>query len=86
MKHLISCREAVQQLWRFLDEELETTARQSVEEHLEYCVYCCGELEFVGELRDLLGSQTTSDLPADVRDRLESFLDQIDDASSEGQA
>lgn len=83
MRRLISCREAVQQLWRFLDQELDSAEQHSVEEHLEYCVHCCGELEFVRELRDVLGSQRTGYLPADVQDRLENFVDQLDDASAE---
>lgn len=83
MKHLISCREAVQQLWRLLDQELDTVERQSVDEHLEYCIHCCGELEFVRELRGLLASQRTYDLPGDVRGRLGHFVDQLGDLSEE---
>lgn len=79
MKHLISCREAVQQLWRLLDQELDTVERQSVDAHLEYCIHCCGELEFARELRGLLASQSTYDLPGDVRDRLDRFVDQLGD-------
>jgi len=77
MKPLISCREAVRRLWRFLDEELVAAEHHDVEEHLEYCVLCCGELEFVRELRGLLGSQHAVELPVDVQVRLEHFVDDL---------
>jgi anti-sigma factor (TIGR02949 family) len=83
VKHLISCREAVQQLWRFLDRELDTAERRRVDDHLEYCIHCCGELEFVHELRTLLASQRTHDLPSDVRGRLEHFVDHLGDLTEE---
>lgn len=79
MKAAISCREAVRRLWRFLDGELEGDERQTVEEHLDFCVHCCGELEFAGELRGLLGTQKTVELPGDVRTRLETFVDQLEE-------
>ena len=82
MKSIIGCREAVRQLWRFLDEELEQADQERVEEHLEYCVHCCGELEFARELRDRLSLQQAAEVPPDVRDRLEAFVDGLDDATA----
>lgn len=79
MSPVISCREAVRNLWRFLDEELETGDRERVEDHLEHCVQCCGELEFVRMLQDLLASQQTAELPGDVRVRLDRFVDELTD-------
>lgn len=83
MTHMIDCREAVRRLWRFLDGELQPGEARRVEEHLDQCVTCCGELEFSRELRKLLDRQRTADLPADVRDRLERFIDQFDQSSEE---
>lgn len=83
MTHLISCTEAVRRLWQFLDGELESGEAQSVEDHLHECVTCCGELEFARELRRLLDAQRTADLPVDVRDRLERFVDHLDDVREE---
>ncbi|MGH9230107.1 MAG: anti-sigma factor family protein [Acidimicrobiales bacterium] len=79
MTRVISCNEAVRRLWRFLDGELEAAEAGSVEDHLDQCVTCCGELEFARELRKLLDAQRAAGLPADVRDRLERFVDQLDD-------
>jgi len=81
---VIGCREAVRRLWLFLDGDLEPGEAQGVEDHLDRCVTCCGELEFSRELRKLLAAQRTADLPVDVRDRLGRFVDRLDDAGEEG--
>lgn len=83
MTHVISCTEAVRRLWQFLDGELESRDAQSVEDHLDECMTCCGELKFSRELRKLLDAQRTADLPVDVRDRLERFVDHLDDVREE---
>jgi anti-sigma factor (TIGR02949 family) len=80
---VISCTDAVRRLWQFLDGELESGEAQSVEDHLDECVTCCGELEFSRELRKLLDAQRTADLPVDVRERLERFVDHLDDVREE---
>lgn len=83
MTSVISCTDAVRRLWQFLDGELESGEAQSVEDHLDECVTCCGELEFSRELRKLLDAQRTADLPVDVRERLERFVDHLDDVREE---
>ncbi|XVV00589.1 anti-sigma factor family protein [Actinosynnema sp. CA-248983] len=75
---MTGCREAVRELWQFLDGELPPDERHGVEEHLERCVRCCGELEFAQALRGLLGAQRAEPMPADVRARLERFIDDLE--------
>jgi mycothiol system anti-sigma-R factor len=84
MTHVISCREAVRRLWRYLDGDLRPGEAQDVDAHLQQCVTCCGELEFSRELRKLLGAQRTTRLPAEVRGRLDRFIDRLDDLGEEG--
>ena len=79
MRRLIDCRQAVRRLWHFLDGELEPEDQAQVEEHLEHCVQCCGELEFADELRGLLAAQQTDELPDEVRDRLDQFVEDLTD-------
>ena len=69
----IPCEEAVRQLWEYLD----GTAPEptDVEEHLAFCRRCCGELEFVEHLREMLASQTADDIPPQVTRRLEQFVE-----------
>lgn len=75
----MDCAEAVRQLWDFLEQEVEPQDAERIEDHLEVCRRCCGELEFAKELRSFLTDHASADLPADVEQRLTGFLDQIDE-------
>lgn len=76
---MITCAEAVQQLWEYLDGLIEEPARQKVEEHLTFCRRCCGELEFVEELAAFLARPVADDLPPGVHQRLTATLHQLED-------
>lgn len=71
------CREAVRRLWDYLDRGLERDHEQHLEQHLAFCRRCCGELEFVRELRTLLRTRTAAPLPLDVRARLDGAIDAL---------
>jgi hypothetical protein len=49
-----------------------------VEEHLDVCRRCCGELEFAEELRGFLARHAGEDLPPDVHARLGATLDELE--------
>ena len=51
---MITCSEAVYQLWAYLDGAIEEADRAAIEEHLSVCKRCCGEAEFADELRTFL--------------------------------
>jgi mycothiol system anti-sigma-R factor len=72
---MISCSEAVKQLWDYLDGAVEGPQREALEEHLGVCRKCCGEVEFAEELRAFLADHAADDLPADVRARLTGYLE-----------
>lgn len=74
---MITCSDAVRQLWEYLDGAVGEEDRHTIEEHLAACQRCCGEAEFADELRKFLTTQTYSDLPADARGRLTTFLEGI---------
>lgn len=71
---MITCAEAVKQLWAYLDRALAAEERQRVEEHLAFCRTCCGEVEFAEELQRFLGSQRQDEIPKEIRSRLEAML------------
>jgi anti-sigma factor RsiW len=71
---VIGCRDAVERLWTYLDDELDETDRQAVDEHLAFCLRCCGEVAFARELRRTLAVRSEPALPDDVRRRLEGFI------------
>lgn len=75
---MITCEEAVRQLWEYLDGRLDEADRQAIDEHLSFCRRCCGEAEFAEELRNFLRSSADMELPDDVRRRLTSTLDELE--------
>ncbi|MGH9031687.1 MAG: anti-sigma factor family protein [Acidimicrobiia bacterium] len=75
---MITCREAVRQLWEYLDGAVEEEARAKIDEHLGFCRRCCGEVEFGHELRRFLVEHGKEELPADVHARLRATLDTLE--------
>jgi mycothiol system anti-sigma-R factor len=72
---MITCAEAVEQLWAYLDGALTSEDKAALEEHLAFCRTCCGEVEFAKELRGFLARSAAEELPEDVRARLTATLD-----------
>jgi anti-sigma factor RsiW len=72
---MISCSQAVRDLWDYVEGAVEGPQRQALEEHLSVCQRCCGEVEFAQELRAFLATHGDDSFPDDVRTRLNSFLD-----------
>lgn len=83
---MISCAEAVSQLWEYLENELEPADRQQVERHLAFCRRCCGEVEFAEELQRFMADAARPTLPAGVTERLTGLLEELEaeEASAEG--
>lgn len=86
MDRVITCGAAVERLWAFLDHELDDGDQRAVEDHLAFCRRCCGELEFAKHLRHLLATKGAGELPADVRTRLDRFIDELAETAPEGGA
>lgn len=72
---MISCAEAVRQLWEYLEGGVSDADRARVDEHLVFCRRCCGEVEFTEELRRLLAEHAEDPLPEEVRARMHSLLE-----------
>jgi anti-sigma factor RsiW len=75
---VISCAEAVRQLWEYLDDTVDDTERGLIDEHLVRCRQCCGELEFARELRRALADAVHVDVPDDVLRRLNRTLEELE--------
>jgi anti-sigma factor (TIGR02949 family) len=74
---MISCADAVRQLWEYLDDAVEGPQKAAIEEHLSVCRRCCGEAEFAEELRRFLRGHASGDLPAEARQRLAGYVDDL---------
>lgn len=75
---MISCSDAVRQLWEYLEHDLDRSDREAVEQHLAFCRRCCGEVEFAEELQRFLRSAARPHLPVDVEARLTGFLETLE--------
>ena len=75
---MITCAEAVERLWAYLDGALTAEGKAALEEHLGFCRVCCGEVEFAQELRGFLARSAAEELPEDVRARLIASLDELE--------
>jgi anti-sigma factor (TIGR02949 family) len=84
MDEVITCGAAVEQLWAFLDHELDDHDQRAIEAHLAFCRRCCGEMEFAKHLRRLLAAKGTVELPEEVGSRLNRFIDELAETTSEG--
>ena len=76
---MITCSQAVRQLWSYLEHEVSAADAARIEEHLNVCRRCCGELEFGQELRAFLADNARPDLPGDVQERLKGFLARLEE-------
>jgi len=75
---VITCHDAVGQLWEYLDHTVDEVDRVRVEEHLSRCRRCCAEMDFAHELRRVLADGAAVDMPQDVLARLNRTLEELD--------
>ena len=75
---MITCAEAVERLWAYLDGTLAADDKAALEQHLGFCRVCCGEVEFARELRGFLARSAAEELPEEVRARLLASLDEVE--------
>lgn len=75
---MIGCSQAIRQLWEYLDGTTEDAKRAVIDEHLQRCRRCCGELEFARELRSMLSDAVHEALPDDVLMRLNRTIEELD--------
>jgi mycothiol system anti-sigma-R factor len=75
---MINCKEAVEQLWSYLDRNLGRVEEQELEAHLGLCRHCCGELEFARQVRGLLVRPGNAvEIPTETRQKLDTFLKEL---------
>ncbi len=68
------CSDALHELDRFLDGELDDHARSKLEAHLNLCSPCLEAYDFESELRALIRQRCVSRAPDALRDRIKSVI------------
>jgi mycothiol system anti-sigma-R factor len=69
-KKRLSCDEAVEQLWAYIDGELPATDERAVHDHLEACRHCCPHHDFQKAFREFLGHKCRDRVPPELRRRI----------------
>jgi mycothiol system anti-sigma-R factor len=64
------CREALAELYTYLDGEVGAVERSAVEAHLDRCSDCLEAFEFHHELRRLIAETCQRDVPDHLRARI----------------
>lgn len=73
------CREAVAELYTYLDGELTQERKSIIGEHLDSCGHCLDAYEFHSELRVVISQKCRTELPSGLRDRVLGALRALDD-------
>ncbi len=68
------CREAVAELYAFLDGELDDTTMVRLETHLRRCSPCLEAFDFETELRRVIATRCVEEVPPEIRERFCSML------------
>ncbi len=67
----LDCREAMAQLWDFLDEELTPETMSAVKTHLDACAACHPHAQFAERFLAALGRcRPTDDMPGTLKQRI----------------
>lgn len=73
----ISCQEALERLYEYLDGELTAESAEQVRRHVEICDACYPEVKFTTEFRDALhrAAQGQPASPAGLRQKIAELLE-----------
>ena len=74
-----ACRDAVAELFVFLDGELTSDRKATIGRHLDDCGHCLETFEFHSELRAVVSQKCRTELPAGLKDRVLGALRALDD-------
>ncbi len=72
------CRQAIEELYEFLDGELTQGNRASIDRHLDDCSHCFDAFEFQAELKALVSQKCRSELPDGLKNRVFAALRALD--------
>lgn len=70
MRHDCECGDAVDQLYQYLDSELDPETAVSVRKHLEDCDGCDESFEFERRLKGLIRDHLTEDMPRSLEEKV----------------
>jgi mycothiol system anti-sigma-R factor len=66
----LSCRDAIEQLWAYIDQELDPGTSDQVRAHLERCQHCFPQYDFHRAFCEFLKAKCREEAPAELRRRI----------------
>lgn len=64
------CNETLQELYEYLDGQLNDDIRHQIKSHLDDCSPCLGAYDFEAELRQVVRNRCVDQVPQSLRDRI----------------
>ena len=64
------CNETLQELYEYLDGQLDDDIRHQIKNHLDDCSPCLGAYDFEAELRQVVRNRCVDQVPQSLRDRI----------------
>ena len=68
------CKDAIRELYTFLDGELTTERREAISGHLDGCHACLEAFEFEAELRVVISHHCREKVPEALKERIAGLL------------
>lgn len=78
----VTCREAIEQLWAYIDDELPQAEAGRIQDHLENCVGCHPHHDVQRAFHEFLKAHAGAQVPAQLRRRV--FLRLLAEERGEG--
>jgi anti-sigma factor (TIGR02949 family) len=76
-KHEIDCKQALDQLFEFIDQELPDDRRDAMQHHLHTCKSCYSRFEFERRLKEKLGGMGKGEPSSGISDRITKLLSRL---------
>ncbi len=73
----LSCEEVMEQLFTYLDGELDEGAHVAIDRHLQACRGCYSRVEFEQRLKDRLAEMGRVPAPESLRERVKAMIAQF---------
>ncbi len=72
---MMTCQEAVNRLYEYLDRELDNLTAAQIDKHLELCRLCCDKIEFEKNMKELVHKNCVKDkAPIFLREKIQEIL------------
>ena len=73
---MTDCKQTLQELDAFLDDELSTTTREQIHQHIDGCIDCLQAFDFHAELKQVIRRKCSNDeMPPGLLSRIERCFD-----------